>query len=81
MVNLAKPSLLCEKLIWFRDNVDNTIEQYTQDTYRSLIEKYVKSIILIVSKNNWCIQLVRNSSVYLLLYSSVGYFYLYLEVQ
>lgn len=43
MVNLAKPSLLCEKLIWFRDNVDNTIDQYTQDTYRLLIEKYVKA--------------------------------------
>jgi len=40
-VNLAKPSLLCEKLIWFRDNIDNTIEQYTQDTLSSLIEKYV----------------------------------------
>lgn len=41
MVNLAKPSLLCEKLVWFRDNVDNTIEQYTQDTLKLLVEKYV----------------------------------------
>ncbi|XP_060850494.1 translation machinery-associated protein 16 [Rhopalosiphum padi] len=40
-VNLAKPSSLCEKLIWFRDNIDNTIEQYTQDTLSSLIEKYL----------------------------------------
>ncbi|VVC26360.1 Translation machinery-associated protein 16 [Cinara cedri] len=42
LVNLAKPSLLCEKLIWFRDNVDNTIEEYTQDTFILLIEKYLK---------------------------------------
>lgn len=40
-VNLAKPSLLCEKLIWFRDNIDNTIEQYTPDTLSLLVEKYV----------------------------------------
>lgn len=38
-VNLAKPSLLCEKLIWFRDNVDNTLEQYTPDTFSLLVEK------------------------------------------
>jgi len=41
LVNLAKPSLLCEKLIWFRDNVDNTVEQYTQDTLSLLVEKYL----------------------------------------
>lgn len=40
-VNLAKPSLLCEKLIWFRDNVDNTIEKYTPETFSTLVEKYV----------------------------------------
>ncbi|KAL5235870.1 hypothetical protein ACI65C_003280 [Semiaphis heraclei] len=40
-INLAKPSSLCEKLIWFRDNIDNTIEQYTQDTLSLLIEKYL----------------------------------------
>lgn len=41
LLNLGKPSLLCEKLIWFRDNVDNTIEQYTQDIFKLLVEKYV----------------------------------------
>jgi len=52
-VNLAKPSSLCEKLIWFRDNIDNTIEQYTQDTLSSLIEKYVYiNKNMIVWKNN-----------------------------
>ncbi|XP_050545376.1 translation machinery-associated protein 16 [Daktulosphaira vitifoliae] len=40
--NLAKPSLLCEKLIWFRDNVDNTISQYTPELLAMLIEKYLK---------------------------------------
>lgn len=57
-VNLAKPSSLCEKLIWFRDNIDNTIEQYTQDTLSSLVEKYVFIIYninknMIIGKNNY----------------------------
>lgn len=44
IINLGKPSLLCEKLIWFRDNVDNTINEYNQDLFKLLVEKYVLKI-------------------------------------
>ncbi|XP_050441704.1 translation machinery-associated protein 16 [Adelges cooleyi] len=39
--NLAKPSILCEKLFWFRDNIDNIIEKYTPQLLATLIEKYL----------------------------------------